>query len=116
MPTVSLREYFDQAMDYQTKAITSAWKSHSKEHGIHMDDHNREHLESKEAIKIATNALDIRLDALVEQVQRDFDALTGEVRSLGTERTSAKGYMFGVGAVLGLLVVLANFIVPFIFK
>lgn len=45
-----------------------------------------------------------------------IDTMVEQIKAIILERASTKGYILGVGAVVGVLVILANFVAPVLLK
>lgn len=114
----------------ETKLEEERWATHTHEHKSHAVAHDREHQATKEAIGKAEESMERRLtgmnefrDALRDQasnfVTRDMLALEGKdtdrrLSMLESNANTARGYILGVGAALGILVIIVNIALRFL--
>lgn len=112
IPTVSLREFFQHLIDAQTVLLDERAKSHGREHVIHDEAHKREHESTQTAIGVASTALNSKLENMEKEFGSKIDIMIDQIKAIILERASTKGYILGVGAVIGFLIVIANFVAP----
>lgn len=107
--SVSLRELIDIEFGHQRELLNERAAAHASEHVIHLEAHRSEHVSTQTAISIASRGLDQRLESIDKEFGLKIDALTKAIDGLLIDRASARGYILGVGAVIAVVIVVANF-------
>lgn len=111
---ITLREFIDREFSHQTTLLNERARHHEAEHDIHLTAHTSEHDATQLAIKVATDALDKRLETMELEVSTKLDTLTKAVKAINLERANARGYVVGVGVVLGIVVTIMGTLTNFL--